>query len=456
MDSGFDTIGNAVIIAYDRGPVLVTDPWLSDSGYFGSWTQSHEIPEEQRMAIREAQFVWISHGHPDHLDSTTLRELKGKKLLLPDHVGERISSDLRDQGHDVKVLEDRKWYPLSDRVRILCISDYNQDAILLLEINARLLVNTNDASDHGWARFVRKIAKKYDKSFLLALSGRYGEADMMNFLDEAGNRIPPRENTLQLGDRNAMRAEAIGTKAFIPFSSMHRYQRADSVWGNPYRTTLDEYHVGFPDNGIKDFPTYIRYDCTNDTYEKINPPKRPPIVRQPEEFGDFWDETLDPSDVALASEYFRSFEHLSHHMDFINLRVGGKDNMIKVGDRKRHGRGLTFEAPRKSLMTSIKYHFFDDMLIGNFMVTTLHGNWGKLPLYPDFTPYVTKYGDNGLARSDKEIRAYMRAYRQRAVMEYLLAAAERRSEAVFRSLISEDTALYRGVERTYWFFKRNL
>ncbi len=457
MDSGFDTIGNAVIIAYDQGPMLVTDPWLSDSGYFGSWTQSHEFPEEQMQAIQNTPYIWVSHGHPDHLDSASLGQLKGKTILLPDHVGGRISSGLAEQGHNVKALEDRKWYPLSDRVRILCISDYNQDAILLIDINGRLVVNTNDASDHGWGRYVRKIARNYDKSFLLALSGRYGEADMINFRDEEGKRIPPRENTLRLGARNAMRAESLGIKAFVPFSSMHRYQRADSVWANTYRTPLDDYHVGFPAGRVEDLPAFIRYDCTNDTYTEIQPRERPYVVRRPEEFGDYWDETLESDDLALARDYFRSFAHLPRHMDFINLRVGGKDNVIKIGGgRKRYNRGLTFEAPRKSLMTSIQYHFFDDMLIGNFMITTLHGNWGKLPLYPDFTPYVTKYGDNGLARTEAELRSYMRAYRKRAVLDMLKIAVERRSEAVFRSLIAEETAFYRGAERTYWYFKRAL
>ena len=47
MELGFDTIGNAIIITYDKKPILVTDPWIEGDAYFGSWTQSHEIPHEQ-------------------------------------------------------------------------------------------------------------------------------------------------------------------------------------------------------------------------------------------------------------------------------------------------------------------------------------------------------------------------------------------------------------------------
>ena len=47
MDIGFETIGNATVICYDRKPVLITDPWLEGNPYFGSWALAYEIPEEQ-------------------------------------------------------------------------------------------------------------------------------------------------------------------------------------------------------------------------------------------------------------------------------------------------------------------------------------------------------------------------------------------------------------------------
>ena len=65
MDIGFETIGNATVICHDRAPVLITDPWIGGSAYFGSWTFSHDIPEEQMQAIGRAPYVWVSHGHPD-------------------------------------------------------------------------------------------------------------------------------------------------------------------------------------------------------------------------------------------------------------------------------------------------------------------------------------------------------------------------------------------------------
>ena len=52
---GFETIGNATVTYFDDKPVLTTDPWLIGNPYFGSWTHSYKIPNEQR---RFAEFCY--------------------------------------------------------------------------------------------------------------------------------------------------------------------------------------------------------------------------------------------------------------------------------------------------------------------------------------------------------------------------------------------------------------
>ena len=61
---------------------------------------------------------------------------------------------------------------------------------------------------------------------------------------------------------------------------------------------------------------------------------------------------------------------------------------------------IRFSAPKNSLVTAIKNEIFDDMLIGNFMKTQLIN---IRSLYPDFTPYVAKYADNGMAKNKIEL-----------------------------------------------------
>lgn len=452
MDLGFDTIGNATLIVHDKGPLLVTDPWVAGDAYFGSWTLSHEIPEEQLSSIKRCPFVWFSHGHPDHLNAGSLPLFRGKTILLPDHHGGRIRQDLEREGYRVRVLEDRVWVRLSDRVRVLCVPDYNQDAILLVDVGGTLVVDLNDANDRGWGTFVRRTVKQFERSFLLALCN-YGDADMMNFHDEQGGFIEPRAAARwPIGALVNEKLRTYGTTGFIPFSSLHRYQRTDSIWANRYCASIDDYDAGFDPSLGELLPAFVRYDALTGEHREIGPAETADVLREPKEFGDDWSELLEAEDVKLARRYFRSIEHIATFLDFVNLRVGKKDHVIALGAR-HFDRGVTFEAPRHSLVTALRYEVWDDLLIGNFMKTTLHGRWPAVSLYPDFTPYVAKYADNGRAKTMEELDAYFKAYRRRAPLDYLRHHFEERSKKAFRSALRDDSRIYRAAKRVYWGLK---
>jgi hypothetical protein len=452
MDLGFETIGNATLICHDKRPVIVTDPWIVEHAYFGSWGLSHVIPVETMESIKSSQYVWISHGHPDHLSSRSLDLLRDKKFLIPDHVGGRILEGLRWRGFDVTVLNDRRWYPISDRIRILCIADYNQDAILLVDIGGSLIVNFNDASDHGWGSFVKQTIRKYKVSFHLQLSG-FGDADMINVWRDDGTFIEPRAGRKKpVGKLIARQTERWRTKYFIPFSSMHIYQRADSVWARKYGTKLSDYAVGFESNSSELLPAFVRYDVAKQTYSQIDPLARSPEPLDPKECGDDWSEPLECADKKKITAYFKAISHLEEFLDFVSVRVDGAEHVVELASR-RFDRGLTFEVPRHSLMVAIENEIFDDLLIGNFMKTIIHGNFPRLLLYPEFTPYVAKYADNGLAKSKTQMRAYFKEYMMRAPLDYLRYSIETRAVNAVRFSLNEDSPLYRLGMRTYFWMK---
>ena len=354
MELGFETIGNVILIAHDTRPVLVTDPWISGSAYFGSWTRAHEIPPEQLEAIMGCEYIWVSHGHPDHLSIASLNLLKDKKILLADHVGGRIAKDLRALGFNVLVLRDRVWTNLAPRINVVCISDYNQDSLLLVDVGGSLLVNLNDMTARGWGPFVQRTVRQHKNSFLLQGFG-FGDADMINFVDEEGNKVDPPGYTHDLIGRVISRvAHTYGVTHAIPFSSVHKYQRADSVWARSYAAGLEDYRIGFDSDRSELLPAYVRYDCLTDSVDEINPPATPDTVIDPARFGDDWSEALEEKEIEAVNKYFREIEYLGRGMDFINIRVGGEDNYIEFRD-KGFKKGITFEVPRHSLMRAIRY-----------------------------------------------------------------------------------------------------
>ena len=406
MELGFDTIGNAIIVAYDKKPILVTDPWFEGEAYFGSWTQSHEIPLEQLEAIKAAEYVWISHGHPDHLSVASLNLLKGSTILLANHAGGRIASSLRRLGFRVLVLQDRVWTNLSERVNIVTVPDYNQDSLLMIDVGGKLLVDLNDMTAKGWGSFVQKTIRRYKTSFLLQGFG-YGDVDMINFVDEDGNRIhPPNSPGTPVGRHIARVAETYGVSNVIPFSSLHKYQRSDSVWAREYATALGDYANGFQSQRCTLLPAYTRWDCLTDLPQEISPPETPDTVVDSTEFGDDWSDRLEAEDVTKIRDYFCAIEKLGSVMDFVTLKVGGEEHVVELKN-KEFKKGIVFEVPKRSLMRAIRYEIFDDLLIGNFMKTRLIGDWPRSGLYPDFTPFVGKYSDNGRAKTRDEVETLL-------------------------------------------------
>ena len=441
----FETVGNAIVIAYDDRPVLTTDPWINGDAYFGSWTHDYEIAPAQLHAIRDAQYHWFSHGHPDHLNIGSLPMLTKGQFLLSDHYGNRIQRDLAAAGYQVRILPDREWVQLSKGIRVYSVANRNQDSMLLIDINGRLVINQNDSTDYGESFRVRPMASHFKEVYMLQLHG-WGGADMLNLFDPSGRKLTSIEQKRRpIAPRSQKSARAMGANKVIPFSSFQCYQREDSAWANDLIPELADYQTHALPNWPEILPAFVRVDCETDEITPINPQRAPRIIRKPEDFGDSWSDPLTADDKAEIRRYFTSREALRDYFGFIEVSAGGSSVTVDL-NRDRRYVGVGFECPRNSLIASIEREFFDDLLIGNYMRTTLHNVEG---LYPYFTPYVAKYGDNGGAKTKRELATYFGHYYMRDPIAHTLKRLANASEMVLRKAIPEDTAMFRVAKRIY-------
>ncbi len=440
MELGFETVGNATLICHDQSPVLVTDPWLSGPAYFGSWSLSHAIPDAQMASIKAAGNVWLSHGHPDHLSFDSLLQLKDKHIYISDHVGHRIASFLQESGFRVTVLVDQKWVGLSPNMRMQTLAHYNQDSILLVDIDGTLIINMNDAPSTVWQGYIKRMAAGYKRVVLLKLNG-FGDADMNNFFDERGERIEPQGmKRPPIGHAIEVQMKNLGANIAAPFSSLHRYQRSDSAWANALVPTLDEYRTGFDDSAGELLPAFISYDLMRDEAIPLDPPDEPRTIKDAKDFGDDWAQSLSHEEWRQVRAYFDKRPLLGAQLDFLRIVVGGEERVVRWSNRDRSG--VTFEVPRGSLLRAVEYEVFDDLFIGNFMKTTLHGKIAKAGLYPAVNPYLGKWADNGRALTRTEVRNYLREYHRRAPLPYLLGRLDDRVFYALKAHVPKDTNAY--------------
>ena len=170
---------------------------------------------------------------------------------------------------------------------------------------------------------------------------------MINFRDEEGRLLLPRYlvDKPSLYRRIQKETAILGISGFIPFSSLHRYQRKDSVWAQEHVVRLDDYAASATDRkkkkDAKVFPAFIRYCCETDTFKELHPSPTEDLVYEPADFGDDWSDELEKEDIPDATRYFQAIEHLRDAYGFVNLRVGGRDNVIDLSRGRKTG--VTFE-----------------------------------------------------------------------------------------------------------------
>lgn len=428
MGMSFETFGNAIVqFREDRRPVLTTDPWLVGTCYFGSWGFERPPTDEQIRSVQESPFVWISHGHPDHLHHESLKLLDPSRtrILLPDHYEPEIDRAMKGMGFATTILAYRKWYRLGDRIRVMCLDNENQDGILVVEAGDALIVNLNDSPLCGEGAFLRDLIRRHrnDKTYLLGLCSI--DADMINIVDESGRSLagPPEQRKRGAIWGVAVKAAQLGAKHWCCSSSQHKYVRSDSAWANPYRIGWADMQKHWIRPEVRLVQPYVTVDLESGAIADTPwvPSEEPQVAGTG---GDDWSATLSAEEWIRVERFVRKFEIIQDRIDFIEFVVGGERRRVPLKggmpSRQPELRGIVFHVPAQSLMETIEYGYFDDLLIGNFMKTELVNT----KLYPHFSKQVAKIGGNAKVFTKQQLRDFQRRYLRRSPAAFLRTRLE--------------------------------
>lgn len=444
-------IGNASLILYKNNkPCLVCDPWLDidSSCYFGSWGLSHKIPDLLVQDILECEYVWYSHGHPDHLNPEELNRFFGKTILIGDHAGSRIVNDLLANDYSVRILPDRKWVEI-EGFRINCITNHIQDSALLIAVGNTVIGNLNDTGAKTMNKFIRREIRKFDNRILSCLSG-FGDADLINLYVEEKRVATKAESNPNVIEEIFTETKKLGFNYFVPSSSFHRYMRKDTVWVQDHSAPIDLYDRYLTDD-VEIFPAFTSIDLNDLSFERINPEKNNDQPKDPLFFGDNFSDQLEVVDEKILGEYFGKFQKLSQSFDHLEFIVGGRSSIIEFNSRsrKKKRRSVVFETPRGSLMEAVKHQVFDDLLISNIPKVSLSGFNSLYSSEANFNYWVCKFGDNGRAFTESEVRKYLSHYRNRAGSEFVLDQFAGWGKSIMARCLQSDSVAYKKVKSIY-------
>jgi UDP-MurNAc hydroxylase len=80
---------------------VLTDPWLTDGEYYGSWYHYPPFGQDNLNNL-DYDFIYVSHIHPDHLSEETFRKLPKKKpVLIHNYDSKFVNRKLEMLGYEV-------------------------------------------------------------------------------------------------------------------------------------------------------------------------------------------------------------------------------------------------------------------------------------------------------------------------------------------------------------------
>jgi hypothetical protein len=234
------TLGHASIALYRDGeaPLLLTDPWLVGSVYWRSWWLQNYPDEAELDWLARATNVYVTHEHPDHFHTPSIRRLgKAPLYLFPALPEAGFVAYLQDRGYRTEAMPPARWRTLGDGVSILSLPLWNDDSLLLVDTPDALILNFNDAKPPPpVVAAVRRLADRIAKPRILLAS--YSPASLVNsFRDVAGEMVPMKPPEGYVGFICRL-CERLGADIYLPFASQASFERADSTWANQYRTSF--------------------------------------------------------------------------------------------------------------------------------------------------------------------------------------------------------------------------
>lgn len=144
---------------------IVTDPWLVGPAFTRGWWLAHHPPADWLETLTNADVIYISHNHSDHLNPHTLRRLAAVQpdvpIFVPDFGSGSCELLVRRTGmRNVVSAGFGEWFAINSDTRFMILPDAagREDSGLLIDYRGHLILNTVDCSNLNNGDLPSKVA----------------------------------------------------------------------------------------------------------------------------------------------------------------------------------------------------------------------------------------------------------------------------------------------------------
>src|SRR4030095_523681 len=143
--------GQACTLIEVGGTKILTDPWLTEGAYFGTWFHTHLLADAgvtPDCFSKDVDYLFLSHEHEDHVDPETLRHFPPQvPVLICKFPTPRFRHYLESLGlRNIRDIASSQETNLASGVSVTIFgtAEYTNDAALLVEGDGCRLLNETD------------------------------------------------------------------------------------------------------------------------------------------------------------------------------------------------------------------------------------------------------------------------------------------------------------------------
>lgn len=222
---------------------MLCDPWFSEA-YEGAWAQWPRI-ENPLDVCGPADYVYISHVHPDHYDPGFLKQYLTKypqaKVIVAEHDPPLLSRKLQSRGMDCDILINPRqrgetcMYTIANRAN----SGINIDSALLVYRKGLSVANLNDNPfDEEQVKFINEVCGGHPTVALLPFVGAGPWPQCYHFDNPADQRKAAEAKKQKYLDLFARYRQALQPNVAVPFAGQY-WLHGPQIDLNPLRGMAD-------------------------------------------------------------------------------------------------------------------------------------------------------------------------------------------------------------------------
>lgn len=261
-------ISQASVIISCSDCKIWTDPWLKSKAFNNSWSL-YPKPDFNEEWLREIDFMWVSHEHPDHFNIPTLKALptwfkENVTVLFQKKHTDKLPKAFKMLGFKkIKLLDHAKLTDLTPETQIFVYQIGILDSSLGVKNNGQSIFNLNDCEPNS--SDYKKITKNFSSEIdvvlnQFSLAGNNGSSDDDEKLKKKAKGILDNMITDHRG---------LNAKLTIPIASFIYFSSETNKYINAYHNTIEDVKNRFEEEKLDVKVLYINdeYDLSTPTYD---------------------------------------------------------------------------------------------------------------------------------------------------------------------------------------------